>query len=364
MIIPFYDLGTFYKAHKASLDLSIQKVMESGRWMDGPETAACEKKLAALFNKEWAVTTGSCTDALYFTLVAAGIREGDEVIVPAFSFIASLTPILRTGAIPVFVDIPESGFIPEVAQIEASLTKKTKAILAVHLFGQCPAISEISDLAQRNGLLLIEDGAQAIHMPASGPTTFASNALCLSFDPTKVVNALGTGGAVLTNDTLLAEKVRAMRMHGKVGADYPEAGYNSRITEYQAAGISLQLDELQATLEVRRAVAENYLELLSSIEGLVLPTATGNVNWHKFVVRTEKRDALRDHLKAKGIETMIHYPTPLCDYGLCRNMENALASLPNTRLACSQVLSLPIYESLKAQEIQYVCDTIKTFFTS
>lgn len=363
MTIPFFNLSRFYEKHKNELNSLSGKVFSSGRWMDGNHIAELESNLAKLFNRKYAITTGSCTDALYFALLAAGIKPGDEIIVPSFSFIASVTPVIRAGAVPIFLDsLKDSNWLC-IEEVERKITSKTKAILAIHLFGDYYDVEPLKKLADKYKLVLIEDAAQSINNSHSESKNY-SKIMCLSFDPTKVINAFGSGGAVLCDNKQIYDQIIQLRYHGKSDQDYTVKGFNSRISELQASFLNYQLNIFQEILGDRKRIAFQYFELLSGIKNIELPQKENNFNWHKFVIKCKNRDALRSHLKESDIDTLIHYPKPLFEYSVIKNNPHKAEGISQVYITCSEVLSLPIYNYMTDQEIEYICNTIKSFKVS
>lgn len=361
MKIPFLDLGYYYKKNKSQIDHIFNTVLSSGIIMDGPYTQQCEEKIAALYKYPFAVLTSSCTDAIYFALRANGIAPGDEVIISSFSFVASVTPVLRAGATPVFVDVDPKTGLMDISRVEKKITRKTKAIIAVHLYGQLLDMAALSSIAKRYNLVVIEDAAQSIGGHACYTDTAASDCICISFDPTKVVHAMGTGGIALCMDKTVADKIRRLRYHGKQSNDFVETGYNSRISEYQAALILFQLDQLEEIIQERRLLAQHYLESLSNIKGISLPDISANCNVHKFVIQTEKRNEIKEYLAAHGIQTMIHYAKGLHEYTITKSFVSADSEFPNTDLLTRTVLSLPLYGGMSVEAIIYTCNMIQQF---
>ena len=366
MKIPFYGIKRFYENHSAEILNILNSVYLKGQ-IFGEETFTLEKELAEHIGRKHAVTVSSCTDALFFALKAGGVKEGDEVLVSSFSFIASASPIIRIGAIPVFVDIDPDTFLMDTKDMKMKITSKTKAIIGVHLFGQSLDIDTISKIAKQNNLIFIEDTAQGFgSMSGKNKAGSTGDFCCLSFDPTKVISAFGSGGAVLTDDDNSNDTLLKLRYHGKSKADdFEIAGYNSRLSAPQCALISYQIKELlPERLNRLQEIAVLYNNELGAIKELILPRALPQ-NFHifnKYVIRTEKRDKFLEYLKKNGISAMVHYSKPLYDYSLFINTAFRSEDINVCGNMCGKVISLPIYPELTNDEIIYISKTIHSFF--
>ncbi|PKP22327.1 MAG: hypothetical protein CVU05_04455 [Bacteroidetes bacterium HGW-Bacteroidetes-21] len=364
MKIPFYHIDRFYQNHKAKINAITDEVFASGQVLEGKSVALLEENLSRLCQRKYAVMTGSCTDALYFSLKATGIKQGDEVIVPAYSFIASASPIVRVGATPIFVDTDITGNM-DMEKAQQVVTKKTKAIIPVHLHGKMIHPATLLDFASENNIIIIEDAAQAFGSSFEGiPAGNTGLCSCFSFDPSKIVGAFGTGGAVLTDDPEIYKQILAFRSQGKNAESglYSIQGYNSRISTLQAALILFQTEILTDIIQRRKTVAEKYYNLIPYSDALShLPIAQNNeaYNYHKFPLFTPQRDKLKTFLKEQGIETGIHYPQLLPDQPLFEKPTNRF---PTATQLSKTTLSLPIYPELSDDEISYICQTIHTFF--
>lgn len=365
MNVPFFRYDWFFQENREQIISVHEEIMSSGRYVYGEYTQKLEKQLAELCNRKFATTVGSCTDALFFALQSVGIKDGDEVIVPPFSFVATLDSILRCGGVPVFVDISPEHFMLDIAKLEDAITQRTKAIVLVQLFGNChPQQETIHKIAQKNGIPLIIDAAQAVGIKSNGISSAkVGDIACISFDPTKIVSAYGTGGAVLTDDENTYTTIKKLANHGLCNGTPEIAGYNSKISEQEAAYILLQIEKLPQTMARMNEVSEKYLSQLNGIEEIVLPhKCCTEPNCHKFVISTDKRDKLRNYLKDNGIETKIHYATLLSEQKILKGHKFLKHNLSNAEKASKQVLSLPIYPNITDEEISYVCQHIKAFF--
>lgn len=367
MDIGFFDIDKVYKEHKEEINLAIEKVLTSGKVLMGPEIEELENVVANYCNRKYAVATGSCTDALFFAITGSGINKGDEVLVTSYSFIASVSPILRIGAIPVFVDIDPNSFMMNLDDLKSKITNKTKAIVAVHLFGQCLPIDELEEIATENNLILIEDAAQSLgsyyNSRSAGSMGIAS---CISFDPTKVIGAFGNGGILLTDDENMFKVVSKLRYHGKniETGEFEILGYNSRLSSYQAALLLIQFNHLDSWIEKRNKIAELYNDELKEIDEITVPQVDGKTIhiYHKYVMKVERRDQLKEHLMQNGIKTMIHYKKTLFENELFNQYKYFSQDIIVATKITKQVLSLPIYPSLKIEEIKHITESIKDFY--
>jgi len=369
MDIPFFGLDRQYKRYKEDFMDIADKVWSSGQVLQGQAVSDMEKTLGQLCNRKYAVAMGSCTDALAFALMAAEVKPGDEVLITSFSFFASTSPILRVGAIPRYIDIEPDYYMMNPSLLDGLVTRSTKAILAVHIFGQTLPMDEIEAFAHRHNLVLIEDAAQALGS-RDGKRRAGSMGLvsCLSFDPTKVIGSFSSAGALVTDDAHVAEMAQSLRYHGRNPATrrYELLGFNSQLSTEMAAMLDFKLARLDSWIKERDHIAQVYLNGLSAISQVSLPkTRPGSShNWHKFVIRAANRDQLAQHLKNQGIETMIHYPKALCDEPLVQELKLApeAVNVPQARETALNVISLPIYPELNEDEAGYVVDQIGRFY--
>lgn len=367
MNVPFYNIDRYYRNNKAVINELVEKTFDSGKVLEGSEVKEFEKNIATYCQRKYAVSVGSCTDALFFALSACGISTGDEVIITGFSFIASVTPVLRAGAVPVFLDINSETYTMDLSQVEAMISPKTKAIIAVHLFGQMLPINELSDIAKKHNLILIEDAAQAMGSEYNGiKAGKTGNCSCISFDPSKIISAFGSGGVLLTDDEVLYKKTLSLRYHGKNydSGDFETCGYNSRMSTIQAGILNHQLKNINFLIESRNNVASLYCEKLNDIKEIQLPAINKNALhiFHKFVIKAKNRNELKTFLAENSIQSMIHYERPLFDYGLFKNYQFKKAEIKNIYSVGKEVLSLPIYPELTNDEINYICEKIKEFY--
>ena len=364
-MIPFFDLSAQYKAIKSEIDAAISQVLGSGRFILGEEVTAFEKEFAGYLGANFVVGVGSGTEALHLSLLACGVGQGDEVITVSHTATATVASIAATGASPVFVDVDPDTYNLDPALVEEKITDKTRAIVPVHLYGQAADMSAVTEVARRRRLRVVEDACQAHSSSYQGVKVGTIGDVgCFSFYPTKNLGAYGDGGAVCTNDPEIYEKLRLLRMYGWRERDDAEiSGYNSRLDELQAAILRVKLRYLNRWTQKRVDLASDYSSLLDSTP-LVLPAGPGNDGshvYHLYVVRTDKRDALRAFLQENGIGTMVHYPTPVHLQPAYRDLA-APNSLPRTEKLVGEILSLPLYPELGQDSVEQVASAIKKFY--
>jgi dTDP-4-amino-4,6-dideoxygalactose transaminase len=359
--IPIADPASEYAELSAEIDAAVRRVLASGRYILGPEGAALEKEIAAHVGAAHAVGVNSGTDALHFALRAADVGSGDEVIMPAFTFVATAEAASYVGARPVFADIDPATFCLDTRSVERRLSPRTRAIVAVHLFGQTAPLAELSALCRERRLVLVEDCAQALGADEAGRRAGAWGDFgCFSFYPTKNLAAAGDAGLVTAREERHAERLRMLRHHGSRRSYVHDLlGWNSRLDEVQAAILRVKLAHLERFNERRAAVAQRYRELLYGTR-LALPAAHGRGRhvWHQYTVRHSRRDALKEALEAQGIASMIYYPVPLHRQPLYAP-DNADLSLPATEEAAATVLSLPIFPHLAEDAQRRVCEVLR-----
>ena len=363
MSVAFLNLGRLNSDIRPALDQAYKRVMDSGWFITGPEVEAFEAEFAAHANVKYCVGVGNGLEALALLLRAYGIGPGDEVIVPSNTFIATWLAVSQCGATPVPVEPDPLTYNLDPLRIRAALTERTKAIMPVHLYGQPADMDPIIEEAGRHELVVIEDAAQSQGAEYKGRRAGGlGHAAATSFYPGKNLGAMGDGGAVLTNDAAIAEKVRILRNYGsKVKYEHIEAGYNSRLDELQAAFLREKLKVLDAWNLQRQHIASLYGEGLKDLP-LQLPFVPDWAVpvWHLYVVATPHRDALRDFLGSRGIGTVIHYPKPphlqAC-YGAYEN-----ADLPIATKSAREVISLPMSPDLTDSEVSEVIEGVQAFF--
>ena len=364
-MIPILDLKAQYESIKDEINEAAQGVLESGHFVLGPNVEALEKEVAEYCQCRHGVGVASGTDALRLSLHALGIGPGDEVITTPFTFIATANTISHTGATPVFVDIDPRTYNIDPARIEDAITERTKAILPVHLYGHPVDMGPIMEIARRYGLRVIEDCAQAIGAEYQGKRVGSFGDVgCLSFYPTKNLGAYGDGGMVVTNDPQVAERVDVLRRQGgRVKYHAEVLGFNSRLDELQAAVLRVKLSHLDEWIEARQERAHRYSELLNN-SAVTTPHEDGDVRhvYYLYTIRVLQRDELRDHLKQRGISTMVYYPLSLHRQELYRNLGYAEMSLPQSEQAEREVLSLPMYPELSEEQLETVAEVITDFY--
>jgi dTDP-4-amino-4,6-dideoxygalactose transaminase len=360
MSVPMLDLGAEYREIGDELSAALKKVVASGRFILGPEGEALEREIAAYLGVAHAVAVANGTDALHLAVRAAGIGPGDEVITPSFTFIATAEAAAYVGARVVFADIDPATYNLDPASVEAALTPATRAIIAVHLYGQCADLAALSSICKRRNLVLIEDCAQAIGADFDRRRAGAWGALgCFSFYPTKNLGAYGDAGMVVTSDPKLAQTVRMLRHHGSRETYRHEiVGYNSRLDELQAALLRVKLKSLDRWNALRREHAATYRrELAGAPVDLPAEHGRGAHVYHQFTVRSRKRDSLREQLTRRGIASAIYYPIP--GHRQPAFGGASAGELPASDSAAREVLSLPIYPQLTEAQIRHVCETIR-----
>lgn len=363
MLIDFLNLGRVNAPYEPEIRQAIDRVIQSGFYVLGEETAAFEREFADYCGVKHCIGVANGLDALHLILRGYGIGAGDEVIVPANTFIATWLAVSLVGARIVPVEPDESGWNLCPKRIEEAITPRTRAIIPVHLYGTPADMDSIKDIAQRHHLRIIEDAAQAHGALYRGHRAGSlGDAAGFSFYPGKNLGALGDGGAITTSDDELAEQLRKLRNYGSsIKYQHDVAGVNSRLDEMQAAVLRVKLQHLDADNARRAAVADRYRQALAAtpIDLMRIPDVAESV-WHLFVVRTPQRDALRDHLTKNGVGTQIHYPVPCHRQGAF--VHQAWPELPVTEQLQSQILSLPMSPYLSADDVAYVAAQVNAFF--
>ena len=362
--VPFLDLKAAQAELREPIDAALLRVAQSGWYIGGPEVEAFEAKWAAYCEAEHAVGVANGLDALSLVLRALDIGPGDEVIVPSNTFIATWLSVVAVGATPVPVEPSAKTHTIEAPEIEAALSERTRCVVPVHLYGQPSDLDPILALAERHGLAVVEDAAQAHGARYRGRRIGGhSHAACWSFYPGKNLGALGDAGGVTTNDPDLAQRVRRLANYGS-SRKYvnDEKGTNSRLDPLQAAVLSVKLDRLDEWTERRRAIADRYLQELAgtSLELPQVPSWAEPV-WHLFVVQSPARDALQRHLADRGIDTIIHYPIPPHRQGAFARDGVAQSKLPVAEALADRVLSLPIGPHMDDAHAQRVMDAVRGF---
>jgi dTDP-4-amino-4,6-dideoxygalactose transaminase len=361
-MVPFVDLQAQYREIKREIDAAIARVIESAAFVLGPEVEAFEEAFAEYVGARFCVGVGNGTAAVQLALSACGIGAGDEVIVPANTFFATAEAVSTAGAVPVFVDADPVSYTIDTTKIEAAITKRTRAIIPVHLYGQAADLDPIKELAARHDLFVIEDAAQAHGSLYLGRKVGAlSEAGCFSFYPGKNLGAYGEGGAVTTNDAHVARRVRLLRDHGSARKYHHEIiGYNFRLEGIQGAVLRVKLAHLDRWNDLRRAHAARYNELLSKTP-LVLPREMEYARhvYHLYVVQTTAREELQKSLSEAGVQTGIHYPVPVHLQPAYSALQYKTGDFPETERQAARVLSLPMYPELTDEQLSTVAEAIQ-----
>ena len=389
MQIPPFSLDAKILDIGEEIEEALIRFFRSGKYIGGKEVDAFEDAFARKVQTSYSVCCNSGTDALILALRSLNIGEDDEVITSSFSFFATAEAISSVGARPVFVDIDPENYLMDLDLIEKAISSKTKAILPVHLFGYPLDMKKLMEIAEKNNLKVIEDCAQATGASWEGkPVGSFGDVGCFSFFPTKNLGAAGDGGAITTNNYDLAKKIRELAIHGMPRRYlHTNIGYNSRLDSLQAAILNIKLPRLHQWINLRREIANNYINHLSFIEAIELPLTVENNNighsWNQFVIRildnsftenkqvdsekfsdSQNRDRFKNELQRLGVNTIIYYPIPIHLQPAYKELGYKEGSLPVTEKVCTQVISLPIFPELEFSQQSYVIDTIKKIFNT
>lgn len=364
--VPLLDLTEQYGSIRAEIDEAIRRVVESQRFVLGPEVEAFESEIAAYLGVSHAIGVASGTDALLLPLQAMGGEPGADVIVPAFTFFATAGAVWNAGFRPVFCDVDPETFNVTAETLETAWTPDTVAVVPVHLFGQMAPMTEVLEVARARGAFVLEDAAQAVGARSrAGGAGSVGDAGAFSFFPTKNLGAFGEGGLVTTNDPELAERVGKLRVHGgRQMYKHEVVGTNSRLDALQAAVLRVKLKHLEAWSEARRANASLYMDALSDVAEVGLPrTLDGNVHtFNQFTVRVERRDELSADLTRRGIGSGIYYPVPLHLQECFSSLGGQVGQQPVSEALCNEVLSLPIFSELGTARVNRVSEGIRAFY--
>ncbi len=375
MNVPFLDLKAQYQQIKDEIDRAVAEVISEQHFILGPKVDALEKAVAAYSSARYGIGVASGSDALTLSLMALGVGAGDEVITTPFTFFATAGSISKVGATPVFVDIDPRTYNLDPAHIQERITPQTKAIIPVHLFGQCVDMEPVKELARSNGLRIIEDAAQAIgsdYIKDSAPPQRVGSIGdlgCFSFYPSKNLGGVGDGGMVTTNNEELADRVRLLRVHGASAKYYYQyIGINSRLDALQAAVLLVKFRYLEEWTDKRLKNAAYYDQLFDEIRhqalGIEIPYVQYNNRhiYNQYVIRVPKRDALREFLAQEGIGTDVYYPLPLHLQECYRDLGYEEGDFPHAEKAAQETLALPIYPELTREQQEYVVSKIGEFF--
>ena len=360
-MIPYLDLKEQYKRIKPEIDKAVFQVLESGRFILGEEVKAFEEEFAAYCQTRYAVAVNSGTSALHLSLLAMGVGAGDEVITTPLTFVATVAAILYTGAKPVLVDIDSSTLNIDVHQIPSAVTKRTKAILPVHLHGKPADMGALGELARQNNLAVVEDAAQAHGAEFMGRRVGGLGDIgCFSFYPGKNLGAYGEGGAVTTNDPELARKIRLLRDWGAENRYQHELkGFNCRLEAIQGAVLRVKLRHLEKWIDARARIAKRYDELLKGV--VEIPSTPRQVRhvYHVYAILAEKRDRLQEYLSSRDVHTNIHYPIPVHLQKAYTDLGYKEGDFPVAEDACRKLLSLPLYPEMTTAQVDEVAENIK-----
>ena len=362
MKVPYLDLKAHHAPHRREFAEAIDEVVEAGAFAGGPFVAKFEEDFAAYCETPYCVGVGSGTEALWLALLAKGVGPGDEVITSAMTFIATAEAISFAGAKPVFVDIDEETYNLDPGQLEAALTPRTKAVIPVHLFGQMADMDPVLDFARANGLVVIEDAAQAHGARYKGRRAGSlGDAGCFSFYPGKNLGAFGEAGALVTNDPELYEAAKMLRDHGQTKKYYHDkVGWNGRMDGIQAAVLGIKLRNLDRGNELRLSHASNYSEALRDIEGIRLPGVAdyGEHVFHIYAVRVPERDKVLETMGSLGVGCGIHYPIPVHRQVAYDDLGYEAGSLPVSEACGDEFLSLPMFPELTGEQIAHVAKSL------
>ncbi len=364
MTIPMIDLKAQYRALKDEIEKTIKEIFESSRFILGPNVEALEKEIASYHGVKYAAGLASGTDALHLCLRTLDIKKGDEVITTPFTFIATAEAITYVGAIPVFADIDKNTLNIDPSKIEDKITPRTKAIIAVHLFGQPADMEKIMDIARKYDLKIIEDSAQAFGARYKGDIVGSiGDAGCLSFYPSKNLGAYGDGGMMITNNPDIYQKVKLLRDHGgHIPYHHSFIGYNSRLDEIQAAILRIKLKYIDSYNQKRRELAKLYTSMINSLHAVEIKCPlefSDRIHvYHQYTIRFSKRTEIQSTLRANAISSVVYYPLPLHLQGAFRFLGYKENDFPEAEAAAKEVLSLPIYPELETEQVRFIAETV------
>lgn len=363
MRVQFIDFKEQYQLIKDEIDQGLKGVFERSDFILGKEEREFSQAFAKYCDCQYAVGVNSGTDALYLALAALGVGVGDEVILPDFTFIATALCVSYTGARPVFVDIEEETYNIDSQKLKKAVTKKTKAIIPVHIYGQAADMNEINEIAKKNGIAVVEDAAQAHGALYQGKKVGSLGDVgCFSFYPTKGLGAFGDGGMIVTNNKTIFEEAKILGDYGRKSRyDHKVKGYNSRLDTVQAVVLLAKLKYLDEWNKMRAANAVYYAQLLKDIDGVVAPVTKKDRShvFQTFAIRTKNRDKVCESLKKKGVDSIIHYPIPLHLQEAYLDLGYKKGAFPVSEKISQEILSLPMYPHMKKEQIAYVCGALK-----
>ena len=371
MKVPLLDLHAQYAVLREEIGAAVGRVLESQAFIMGADVRALEEEVARYSQARHAIGCASGSDALLLALMALGVGAGDEVITSPYSFFATASAVTRLGARPRFIDIDPDTYNLDTSLVESAINERTRAVMPVHLYGQCAPMDELNETARRHNLAVVEDAAQAIGAEERGRRAGSlGDIACFSFYPTKNLGGAGDGGMLTTDDDELAERLRVLRVHGgETKYHHRVVGINSRLDTLQAAILRVKLPYLDGWSAARIANAARYRELFADaglLEEVGLPTVREGVRhiFNQFVIRIRdgRRDALLEHLKSEGIGAEVYYPVPLHMQECFRYLGYREGDLPHSEQAARETLALPIYPELRAEQQHHVVDSIRSFF--
>ena len=373
MKIQMCDLIGQYKKIQPEVDAAMSQVINNSTFIYGPQVKEFKANLEQYTGTKHVVPCGNGTDALQIALMALDLQPGDEVIVPAFTYVAAAEVIGLLRLVPVMVDVDYNSFNITLSDVEKGVSEKTKAIIPVHLFGQSCPMEEIMDFAQKHSLFVIEDNAQSLgaHYRFSDGSTKQTGTIghvgCTSFFPTKNLGCFGDGGAMMTEDDVLAERLRMITVHGQsIKYHHEILGCNSRLDTLQAAILNVKLQHLDEYSQARQRAAKIYSEELAGIDGITLPVempySTHVYHQYTLKVKNGKRNALKTHLAEQGVPSMIYYPLPLNEQNAFKSITRAACSLEISKELTETVLSLPMHTELTEDQQNYIINSVKSFF--
>jgi UDP-2-acetamido-2-deoxy-ribo-hexuluronate aminotransferase len=371
--IQMVDLVSQYEKIKPSIDTAIQDVIQHAHFINGPAVSRFQADLQEYLGVKHVIPCANGTDALQIAMMALGLKPGDEIITPSFTYIATTEVIALLGLTPVFVEVDPQTFCIDPAAIEAAITPKTKAIVPVHLYGQAANMNAVMDIAQKHNLFVIEDNAQAIgsdyHLTNGKKvkTGTIGDIGCTSFFPSKNLGCYGDGGALCTNNDELAKKIKMIANHGQQQKYVHEViGCNSRLDTIQAAILEVKLRQLDNYIDARREVAERYDEAFASIPGVRIPFRADDSKhvFHQYtlILENASRAALQEALTANDIPSMIYYPIPAHKQQMFAAFGSSNTELPTTDWLTDRVISLPIHTEMDEEQVEFIIDTVKSFF--
>ena len=371
--IQMVDLVSQYEKIKPSIDTAIQDVIQHAHFINGPAVTRFQTDLQEYLGVKHVIPCANGTDALQIAMMALGLKPGDEIITPSFTYIATTEVIALLGLTPVFVEVDPQTFCIDPAAIEAAITPKTKAIVPVHLYGQAANMNAVMDIAQKHNLFVIEDNAQAIgsdyHLTNGKKvkTGTIGDIGCTSFFPSKNLGCYGDGGALCTNNDELAKKIKMIANHGQQQKYVHEViGCNSRLDTIQAAILEVKLRQLDNYIDARREVAERYDEAFASIPGVRIPFRADDSKhvFHQYtlILESASRGALQEALTANDIPSMIYYPIPAHKQQMFAAFGSSNTELPTTDWLTDRVISLPIHTEMDEEQQEYIIDTVNSFF--